>query len=194
MNTRNSVLKTIIVHKDLTTGIEAVAVLRRLVAQLDARFEIKSGAWQINNGAWNFEMLRDPEPWQQAATAAIEADIIIFSAGDSELPACVRNWIESVLPMKAAGPAALVALLDRWHEASGEPPRLCVYLRRLAEQCGVDFFCNTDDKPTHIESGIESILSRHEGVSAIWRDHSPELLPARIERQCTKREKYQTNK
>jgi hypothetical protein len=137
----------------------------------------------MDNSVWKFEMLRDPELWKQAATEAIEADMIIISVGGAELPACVKNWIESVLPMKEGKPAALVALLDRGNDASGEPPRPQTYLRRLAGQSGLDFFCNTDDQPPGVESGIESIISRPEGDSVIGRSFSPELLPAGMSRQ-----------
>lgn len=175
MKAGNSVLKIVIVYEDLVTGIEATAVLSRLAGQLETEFQIKSDTWRMDNSAWKFEMLREPELWNQAATEAVGADIIIVSVGGAQLPACVRNWIENVLPMKEGRPAALVAMLDRRNDASGEPPRLGAYLRRLAEEYGLDFFCNTNDPPPRVESGIESILSRSEGDSAIWRGHSLEL-------------------
>ncbi|HTX22216.1 MAG TPA: hypothetical protein VMD27_10225 [Candidatus Aquilonibacter sp.] len=173
----NSLLKIVIVHGDLITGIQATAVLRRLAAGLDAEFEIKCDDWQIDSGVWKFEMLHDPELWEQAASEAVEADMIIISVGSEELPVCMERWIESVLSTKAGAPAALVALLDRSNEAFGDPLRSEVYLRRLAEQFGLDFFCNTDDQTPHIKSAIESIVTRSRDNSAIWRDLSPELCP-----------------
>ena len=174
MITRYSVLKIIIVHEDLIAGIEAAAVLRRLAAQLEAEFELKSDAWQIDNGLWKFEMLHDPELWTQAAAEAIAADMIIISVCDAELPASVRDWLDSVLPLKEGRPAALVALLDPGDNASGAPPRSAAYLRRLAEQYGLDFFCNTDEQPRC----VEPIISRSESNSAIWRSFSAGLLLA----------------
>lgn len=177
----NSLLKIVIVHGDLITGIHAAAVLRRLAAGLDAEFEIKSDEWRIDSGVWKFEMLHDPELWEQAASEAVEADMIIISAGGDELPVCVEQWIESVLPLKAGGPAALVALLDQSDEASGGPLRLEVYLRRLAEQFGLDFFCNTEDQTPRIKSTLESIVTRSGDNSAIWRNLPPELCSREIE-------------
>lgn len=179
MITNNSLLKIILVHENLIAGIAALAVLRRLVAQLEAELEIKSGAWHVDSNVWKFEMLRDPELRVQAAAEAAEADMIIISVGNAGLPASVRDWLESALPMKDGRPAALVALLDRGNAASGEPPRSGAYLRRLAERYGLDFFCNSDDQSRHIASGIESIVSRCEGFSTVGRGLSPELFPAR---------------
>ena len=183
MNAHNSVLKVIVAYEDIITGVEATAVLSRLAGQLETEFQIKSDTWRMDNSAWRFEMLRDPELWKQAATEAVEADIIIISVGCAELPACVRNWIESVLPMKGGRPAALVAMLDRRNDASGEPPRPEAYLRRLARQCGLDFFCNTDSRPPRVESGIGSIISRSGGNPATERSVSPELFHAGMGRQ-----------
>lgn len=182
-NAGDSVLKIVIVYEDLVTGIEATAVLSRLAGQLETEFQIKNDTWRMDNSAWKFEMLRDPKLWNEAAIEAVGADIIIVSVGGAELPACVRDWIENVLPMKEGRPAALVAMLDGRNDASDEPPRLGAYLRRLAAQCGVDFFCNPDGQPPRVESGIESVISRSEGDSAIWRDRSLELPPARMGRQ-----------
>jgi hypothetical protein len=177
MNIHNSVLEVVIVHEALVTGIEAAALLRRLAARLDAEFGIKSGDWQINSGFWKFETLRDPELREQAAAEAIEADMIIISVGDAELPVGVRNWIESVLSTKKGGPAAVVALLDPGHKPSGEPPRLGAGLRRLAQQCGLDFFCNTEERQPCVESSIESIISHSESSSADLEKPPPEWLP-----------------
>ena len=183
MNARNSVLKIVIVYEDLVTGIEATAVLSRLAGHLETELEIKRDTWWMDNCVWKFEMLRDPELWQLAVTEVVEADIIIISIGGAELPVCARNWIESVLPMKEGRPAALVALLNRGQDVPGKPSRPEAYLRRLAGQCGFDFFCNTDHLPPCVESGIESIISRSGDDPAMGRSMSPELPPAGPGRQ-----------
>lgn len=190
MITSNSVLKISILHESLIAGIAAVAVLRRLVAQLEAELKIQSGAWQIDSNVWKFEMLRNPELRAQAAADAAEADMIIISVGSAGMPDRVRDWIESVLPMKDGRPAALVALLDRGNDASGEPPRSGAYLRRLAGEYGLDFFCNTDDQSRHIASGIGSIVSRCEGFSTFKRGSSPELFPARMGHQRSRHNQF----
>lgn len=188
MITGNSILKIIVVHENLTAGIAAVTVLKRMVAQLEAELEITSGDWQIDSNVWKFEMLRDPELCVQAATEAAEADMIIISLGSDGLPARIKDWLESVLPMKDGKPAALVTLLNRRHDAGSEPPRSGAYLRRLAKQYGLDFFCNTDDPSENIASGIESIASRCDGNLPSWR--KVELHPAGMGRQQTQFGEY----
>jgi hypothetical protein len=177
MNIHNSFLKIVIAHEDLVTGIEAAAVLRRLAAQIESEFSIKSDAWQIGSSLWKFEMLQEPELREQALAEAVAADMIIISVG-TRLPACVMQWIEKALPMKKGGPAALVALLDRVNPFC-ETEAFCpeTYFRRLAGQYGLDFFCNTDDQTRHISSGIESIVSRCERRSTNWKKPFREIAP-----------------
>jgi len=171
MNPHNSILKIIIVHEDLNTGIEAATILRRMAERLEAEFKIESGAWQMESAIWKFEMLRDPELRGQATREAAQADMIIFSLYDAELPASVRDWIENVLPMKDGGHSALVALLDRKNAASSETSPPEAYLRRLAGQYGLDYFCNTDNQNRRFASGIEPLVVHSKGDAAVWRTH-----------------------
>ena len=185
MITGNSILKIIIVHESLIGGIACVAVLRRLAAQLEAELAIKGGAWQIDSNVWKFEMVRNPELCAQATAEAAEADMIIISVGGDGLPADVSDWLERVLPMKDGRPAALVALMERGNDISGEPLHPETSLRQLAEQHGLDFFCNTGGQSRHIASGIESVVSRYESDSTIWRESSRELLSSGMGPQRT---------
>ena len=160
MNTLTSVLKVVIAHEDLNTCGEALAVLSRLAAQLESEFQIESDVWQMDRSIWDFEMLRDPELRKQAVTDAADADMIILSVCDSELPVSVQAWLESALLMKDGRPAALVALLAPAVAASGRPSRPEAALRRLAGKYGLDFFCSANGQSRHIASSIESIISR----------------------------------
>jgi hypothetical protein len=173
MNTLNSVFRVVIAYDNLVAGIEAADVLRRVALQLEEEFGIQDDVWQIDSGVWKFETLRDPELRAEAAGEAVAADIIIISVGSAELPASVENWIESVLLRKEGGQAAMVALLDPRHEISGEPPRLENYFRRLAEQYGLDLFCNTDEPRLSVRSGIASALSRNEDDPVLVNDATP---------------------
>jgi hypothetical protein len=171
MDTPNSILKIVIVYENLFTGIKAGTVLMRLDAQLEAEFEIDGGDWQMDSGAWRFEMLGDPELQRLAVAEAVEADMIIISVGDSELPACVRSWIEQSLPLKDGRPVALVALLDRGNDTFSEPSPPETYLRRLAGQYGLDYFCKTHNQILRNASGFEPNAARAEGDTAVWRTH-----------------------
>lgn len=111
-------------------------------ATLTARFRKQI---QIVTSAWNFAMLRDPSLRQKAALHTADADMIVLSAsGRSDLPAHVRNWIRSWIPWKKGRSDALVAVLDEQSPLSATAAQLRNYLRRKAEQTGMDFFCNAD--------------------------------------------------
>ena len=171
MNISDAVLKIVIVHEDPATGIRAATLLNRLMAQSESVFELQNGAWRIDHGFWNFEMLSDPKFRNQAADEAVAADMIIISVGDAGLPASVRDWIETVLPMKAGVPAVLVAMVDRGNDAPGEPPRPEACLRGLAGRYGLDFICNTDNQTPRNASGFEPDTARSEGDTPVWRIH-----------------------
>ena len=150
-----------IVHEDTVAGLRAAGVLQHLAARLGARLERDINPWQICTRVWKFEWLQNPELWEEAVARAVESDLIILAMGGrAELPACVRCWIESVLPRKREGLTGLIALLDRRWETRPLPPAR--YLRQLARQYGVNFFCNFDNRPAPVESGIELVLSQRE--------------------------------
>ena len=167
MNSLNlSGFKVVIVHENTISGMQAVGVLEWLAQQLGTKLGTHINAWQLQTRAWKFEWLWDPKWWEDAVAMSVAADVIIIAGGAlRELPANVRSWIESVLPRKRHGPAALVALLEGQGEAGNNMLSPGRYLRDLARQYGVDFFCNLDDRPQQAESCIEPILSSLEAVS-----------------------------
>ncbi len=153
------IFKINIVHEDTIAGLHAVGVLNRLAARLGTQLGRDISPWRICTRVWKFEWLQCPEWWEDAVAKSAEADMIIIATGKhSELPVGVRSWIENVLPRRADGLTALVALLDQRGECRA---RLSArYLRQLARQSGVDFFCNLDDRPERVEAGLKSVLSR----------------------------------
>ncbi|HEY1663708.1 MAG TPA: hypothetical protein VGI03_14920 [Verrucomicrobiae bacterium] len=148
MKELNSVFKIVIVHDDLISAIQAVEMLKRLAERLESEHGIGCNIWQTINNIWKFDWLEDPELWEQVVANTIEADMIIISAGSStELPACVRNWIEKALPRKQGEPTALVALIGGERKNRSESSQSGVFLRQMAQQFGFDFFCNLDHQP-----------------------------------------------
>jgi hypothetical protein len=170
MNSAETILKTVLVHEDSITGLRAVNLIKRLTAKLEHLLGTEINPWDVCDRIWRFEWLRNPQLWEEAVSRSATADVIIISAEDhTELPACVRSWIESVLPRIQGGQAILVALLEG-HQIAGMgslPPAR--YLRQLAEHHGVDFLCNLDEpeQPTRVELGIEKALSRITGAARI---------------------------
>ena len=163
MNRLQSVFRITIVHEDHDTGMLATEVLNRLAARLDTELGQNEYPWLIDSNAFEFRLLRDPDQWEQAAAGAVEADLIIISAGGArELPECVCNWIKHVLVRKQGVPAALVVLLDSGQAGHVERSQSGSYLRQLAERCRVDFFTSLDGQPPRAESAIEAVLSGFE--------------------------------
>jgi hypothetical protein len=179
MNALDSIFKVVIVHEDSVAGLQAANVLRQLGEQLGNQLRLDINPWLFCNRVWQFDWLQDPELWEQAVAKAVEANMIIISTGQhTELPASVRSWIESVLPRKQ-GVSALVALLGgrrEMHTTSLPPAR---YLRQLARQYGVDFFCNQNDQLPRAEPDTEPILCQFEDDSAF----SPEVIPQHSDRR-----------
>jgi hypothetical protein len=90
---------------------------------------------------------------------AVGANLIFISAGaHPEFPACVRCWIESVLPRKQGASAFLVALLQPPSFLDPMASTCTHYLRQLAARYGVEFLCNLD-APAKVKSKLKLVLS-----------------------------------
>ncbi len=125
--------KIAIAYAKPATAIRAKEMAERLAAQLD--FECD---------AWPFEWLNVGRVREHAAMIASRADMIIIAAGgQEELPDGVTDWVESWLLQRNSQPAVLVALFDDDSVISpAKTPQPCAYLQRIAEQAGMDYFCN----------------------------------------------------
>ena len=132
-------LKIVLVYDGLADLIRAYEIWSALAAQFKNKIQIVSSAW-------NFALLRDPRLRRKAALHTAEANMIVLSAsGRSHLPEHMRHWIRSWIPWKKGRRDALIAVLDNQPPHSGNATRLCDFLRQLAKQTGMDFFCNTDE-------------------------------------------------
>jgi hypothetical protein len=82
---------------------------------------------------------RDFTDWEFSQPVVAKADVVILSLrGDAELPAEIREWIETWSQLVVDNDPALVLLVDR-HQAS----KTCVvvdYLQGVANKLGIDFF------------------------------------------------------
>jgi hypothetical protein len=171
MNSDETMLKTVLVHEDSVTGLRAVNLIKRLTEKLGPWLGTEIDPWEVCNRIWRFEWLQHPQWWEEAVSRAAQADMIIISAEDhTELPVCVRSWIESVMPLIQGGQTVLVVLLEGHEiaEMGSLPPAR--YLRKLAERHGVDFLCNLDERgqSTGIELKLEKALSRINSTARNW--------------------------
>jgi hypothetical protein len=94
---------------------------------------------------WNFALLRHDRLRDNALMEAAESEMIVISLSASgEMPSHVKAWLESWPVRPQAGQAALVTLLPGKKMMSG-PQSHVAWLRRIAEDRGLDFFCNQDE-------------------------------------------------
>jgi hypothetical protein len=157
---RNPLFKILIAYETFSSGVRAREMSERLAARLQSEFEMSSDIWK-------FELLNHPQLREQAATEAAEADMVIMAARRAaDLPAHIRDWIESWLPQRKEGSAAaLVALLDEpeEEESRAETPPLGAYLRRVAEEGHMDFFCQVGGgREQDFDDTVETIHRRAE--------------------------------
>ena len=106
---------------------------------------------QISRLLWNFALLRHEQLQKHAVMEAADAEMIVISfRATGELPPHVKSWIESLPVRREAGQGALVALIGSEHKAQPEWQPHIDYLRGIAENRGLDFFCNRGSW-THFE-------------------------------------------
>ena len=126
-------LKAVIIYEDRATGIRAKCFYEDLVYELKGKFD-------LNLDLWSFQVLSIQKIGHSAALVAAQADVVLLSlCGDAELPAEIREWIETWSQLIAGNDPALVLLVDR-HQTS----KTCVavdYLQGVANKLGIDFFC-----------------------------------------------------
>jgi len=98
---------------------------------------------EVSRVFWSFSLLRHPQLRVYASKEAADAQLLIISLSRSnELPPDVTSMLD-LLPVRAQkGEAALVTLLSYDDDPFAEPPPALPYLRQLAENRGLDFFCN----------------------------------------------------
>jgi len=119
--------RIVIVYENVPTAIRA----REMSEQLAVDSECES---------WSFDLLGIAGVREHAALVASEADMIIVAArGDQALPAVVKDWIESWVPVKKSVPGALVALLDADASNQSSP---YLYLQQIAGRGKMDFLSN----------------------------------------------------
>ena len=156
MDDRAFSLRMVIAYENVAAALRARRVSEWLSAHLESDIELDSTVWE-------FDALNSPHLREQAAAEALAADLIVISArGDAELPDHVKNWIGRWAPRKRGEAAALVALLQHHPDSSGP---LGAYLRQVAEQGRMDFFCKAGNwhqaEPEYAVEIIEGQQEHH---------------------------------
>jgi hypothetical protein len=144
---------------NILTAYESLERALRVKELLDRLASDLRSTCKINCEFWNFELLEHPPFRAQAAAEASEANMVIIAArGDTDLEDGVKSWLEAWLPRRQSEHTALVALLDEEGRRSGEPPRPCAYLQKIAERSNMDFFCQAGGwQPDQLQYVVESV-------------------------------------
>ncbi|HYE29816.1 MAG TPA: hypothetical protein VEH27_00170 [Methylomirabilota bacterium] len=128
---------------NVVVAYEDVATSKRALQTCDLIAKTLGNDVYVSKSMWKFDVLRMPGMDALAASDADHADMIILAAHNDDIPSCVRSLIEHTPASQNKNPRALVALLDglATTNSGGNGVR---YLRDLASQRQMDFFCHTD--------------------------------------------------
>ncbi len=131
-----SPVSCILVYEDTATGLRA----KQAIDALSQRPAIRA---MLQTKLWRLDLLRTAWFREQAAREAAAAHVIILSLhGNEDLPIEVREWLGSWSRQKEDRAYALGVLLDPSAVPQASPNSVLVYLRRMAESAGADFFCS----------------------------------------------------
>ena len=124
----------VVAYEDRQTRDRALHLYDHLAQQLLDDYDFQC-SW------WKFDHLTDRTLCQQAADAAVEANMVIISMqARPELLSAHQAWLEEWLPRRDHRKSALVALIAGADQHSPEAERTLAYLRRAARQAHMDFF------------------------------------------------------
>ena len=124
----------VVAYEDVQTRNRALHLYDHLAQQLLDDYDFQC-SW------WKFDHLTDRTLYQQAADAAVEANMVVISLhARSELLPAHQAWLDGWLPRRQNQKSALVALLAGADQHTQEVERLLVYLRRAARLAHMDFF------------------------------------------------------
>lgn len=133
-------LKMMMVYSDKHSAEVGEQVAENLKRSLGNTFELAQCRW-------NSELLRSPKLCAMAAAEARESDIVIISTAEArELPKELAVWISKWKQKRHAGPAALVALLNKNPMPTVPSSLLERHLQRVAQQAHMDFFCHHEEQ------------------------------------------------
>jgi hypothetical protein len=141
----DSRLSAFIVYEDVTTGKLAKETCDILSKRLGAD-------WPIEVEMFSFKSLYMRRIQRLASMASTNANLIVFSCYDRDLPFEVRKWTESCL-QRPPWPTALVALTASTTWRTGAPATVEKYLADLAQRRGMQFFSRLDAAVAGVGTG-----------------------------------------
>lgn len=129
------IFRLVLIYEDMASGKRAMRTCQALIDKIGEEFEFR-------NSLWSFDVLQLSKTQSEAAHEAAAADMIMIAArGTEPLPEFVSRWIENWAGQKRSRRGALVALIETGeHFVRGTSP-VHSYLRGIAENAPLDFFC-----------------------------------------------------
>ena len=153
-------MKIVGLYSDLPHGMLAMEVLRSIGHCFEGVCEFRAEWWQ-------FDALAITTEREVLTKAASEADMLWWAVHTGqELPETVTRWSASWAASRPRTECALVALLSGVSACAIQKSPSWAYLRRLAQQAGMDFFAKRlerdlsrpDDAPM-VSSAADAWLS-----------------------------------
>jgi hypothetical protein len=132
---------------------------------------------------WQFAGLADAENALAAASAAADADMILFATHpEGELPGTVKSWIEVWLDKRGAREGSLIGLTGKAAETKGRATGKHIYLREVAHRAKMDFLSEIPRLvPGMLPDNIDWVAQRAGQVTSvldeILRRSAPPQLP-----------------
>jgi hypothetical protein len=145
-------LNVLVVSEDAGARERVKEVYENLERQFSKEFCFGS-SW------YDFDGLNDGRIAGDAARAAAEADLVLFSANAHiEPPESVKKWVETWIDRKQPGECALGGLLNRTPSGDGKGMPIQAYLTDVARRGGMDpifeIVC-TPEKPLNALAPVE---------------------------------------
>jgi hypothetical protein len=126
----------VVAYEDTATRNRAVQLYDHLAQQLLDDYDFQVSWWKLDH-------LESPRLYEQAATAAAEANMVIISLrGDQHLPAVFNQWLQSWISRKDSQKSALVVLLGATGQTVTDARQLHAHLQQAARQAKMDFFAH----------------------------------------------------
>jgi hypothetical protein len=132
----------LVAYEDQSTRDRALHLSQRLAQQLGEDYDFHC-SW------WKFEHLANATLHEQAAKAAVEANMIVLSLHARPIMSALQSrWIDAWTPRRKSVKGALVALVARAENTTEQPVEATTdFLRKIARASHLDFFAHSFELP-----------------------------------------------
>ncbi len=152
----------LVIHQDMEARQGAVKFCDHLIERFWSRYEF--------DVEWlSYELLQSARSAKAAGSRASDADLIVFATQpDGEIPATIKQWIETWIGQRGDREGALVGLMDPGPGLSGLVADKFLYLRAAAHRAGMDYLTELpQDISRAIPDSIDSYTERADQVTSV---------------------------